>query len=190
MEKKHPWPLKQSESVWLFSQAGTTHNETAGWTSGLARSDRHQADSASSSNFWWTWASGKMVAETERSLQTCITLQGKMEGNRSRSSLSSGWLMHDTSIDSDRGCLMLQVKWVLYIARFKRVRLRWKQLSWETSEVPDPQRNTASFGKWAQLQKSWRLFWPWRDLQACAEELLQPQAQKVVEAHNKIKHKR
>lgn len=50
--------------------------------------------------------------------------------------------------------------------------------------------NTASFGKWAQLQKSWRLFWPWRDLQACAEELLQPQAQKVVEAHNKIKHKR
>lgn len=48
--------------------------------------------------------------------------------------------MHDTSIDSDRGCLMLQAKWVLSIARFKRVRLRWKQLSWETSEVPDPQR--------------------------------------------------
>ena len=46
--------------------------------------------------------------------------------------------------------------------------------------------NTASFTKWAQLQKGWRLLWPSRDLQTCTEELLQPLSQVVVETQDKM----
>lgn len=157
MEEEYPRHLEQSESAWLFSHAGTDHKETTVGPFGFARSDRfaeagYQPDKCFKQPLLRDvsyWEKGS------RNLQSCMR-----ETDPNLAGTTGEWLA--LSAATDRRTLTCPVQCSLYRARINGMRLRWEQLWWKRSEVPDP-GNIASFAKWAHLQESWRHFWPaWR----------------------------
>lgn len=143
MEKEYPWHLKQSESAWLPGQPGTTHKETAGWTFGLARSDHFAGEAGYQPGkcFKQPFLTGVSYwGKGSRNRETLANLHGspRKSGRETEPSLSNRWVICSASMGSDRWTLVLQVTWVLYGAGIIRVRLRWTQLWWKRSEVPDP----------------------------------------------------
>lgn len=111
VEKEYPWHLKPRTLAWLFSEEEQfTNRLQVGHlpTLGLTLLQEKQVSSCLKQQLQQTWAT---QGSRNREWKICTTLQWKLEGNRSQSSLSNGCDLQCQH--GFRQLLMLEVNWCL-----------------------------------------------------------------------------